>query len=93
MIVSFADKETENFWLTGKTRIFPADVKARAFRKLQLLDAAFSLDFLRVPPGNQLEKLHGTRKEQYSIRVNQQWRICFIWQNNEAHRVQFVDYH
>ncbi|MFM9889495.1 MAG: type II toxin-antitoxin system RelE/ParE family toxin [Rickettsiales bacterium] len=93
MIVSFADKETESFWLTGKSRTFPADVKARAFRKLQLLDAAVSLDFLRVPPSNQLEKLKGDRKYQYSIRVNQQWRLCFIWKDNEAHNVTFIDYH
>ena len=93
MIVSFADKETESFWRTGKSRKLPADVKARAFRKLQLLDAAAGLDFLRIPPSNQLEKLKGDRKNQYSIRVNQQWRLCFIWKDNEAHDVAFVDYH
>lgn len=93
MIVSFADKETERFWRTGKSRKLPADVKARAFRKLQLLDAAASLDFLRIPPSNQLEKLKGDRKNQYSIRVNQQWRLCFIWKDNEAHHVACVDYH
>lgn len=93
MIVSFADKETESFWQTGKSRRFPADVKVRAFRKLQLLDAAAGLDFLRVPPSNQLEKLKGDRKNQYSLRVNQQWRLCFVWKDNEAHEVHFVDYH
>jgi len=93
MIVNFADKHTEEFWLTGKSRIIPADVRSRAFRRLQLLDAAATLDFLLVPPGNQLEKLKGSRKNQYSIRVNRQWRICFTWKDGEAHDVEFVDYH
>lgn len=93
MIASFADKETEQFWLTGKSRRFPADVKVRAFRKLQMPDAAATLDFLRVPPSNQLEKLKGDRQHYYSIRVNQQWRLCFVWRENEAHNVMFVDYH
>ena len=93
MIVSFADKETEQFWHTGKSRKIPADVQPRAFRKLQLLDAATELEFLRIPPSNQLEKLLGDRKQSYSIRVNRQWRICFVWRDNEAHAVEFLDYH
>ncbi len=93
MIVSFADKETEIFWMTGNSRRFPADVKQRAYRKLQLIDAAATLEFLRVPPSNQLEKLKGDRKHQYSIRVNQRWRVCFVWKDGEAHAVEFVDYH
>jgi len=93
MLVSFADKETEIFWLTGDSRRFPADVKVRAFRKLQLLDAAATLDFLRIPPSNHLEKLLGDRSNQYSIRVNQRWRICFVWKDGDAHEVEFLDYH
>ncbi len=93
MIVSFADRETEAFWHAGKHRKLPPDVQPRAFRKLQLLDAAATLDFLRVPPGNMLEKLSGDRQGQYSIRVNQRWRICFVWKNGNCHQVEFVDYH
>ena len=93
MIVSFADRHTEEFWRTGKSRALPADIKARAFRRLQQLHAAATLDFLRVPPGNQLEKLKGDRQSQYSIRVNRQWRVCFVWKDGEAHDVEFVDYH
>jgi proteic killer suppression protein len=93
MIVSFADKETEHFWRTGDHRRFPAEVKARAFRKLQLLDAAATLDFLRIPPSNHLEKLKGDRKNQYSIRVNQRWRLCFVWKDGDVAEVEFVDYH
>jgi proteic killer suppression protein len=93
MIVSFADKDTEGFWRTGRSKTLPPDVHARAFRRLQQLNAAATLDFLRVPPGNQLEKLKGDRKDQYSIRVSRQWRICFGWKDGEAHDVEFVDYH
>lgn len=93
MIASFADRETEAFWRRGKHRRMPADVQQRAFRKLQLLDAAAGLEFLRVPPGNMLEKLSGDRAGQHSIRVNQRWRICFRWHGGHAHDVEFVDYH
>lgn len=93
MIVSFADKETEEFWLTGQNRTVPGDARKRAYVRLQMLDAAKELKDLLVPPGNQLEKLKGDRKNQYSIRVNKQWRICFIWKDGEAHDVEFVDYH
>lgn len=93
MIISFADRNTREFWLTARSDRLAPDVQARAFRKLQLLDAAASLEFLRALPGNRLEKLKGDRKNQYSLRVNQQWRICFIWQDGEVYEVEFVDYH
>lgn len=93
MIRSFACKETEKIWEGVRSRIFPFDVQGRALRKLRLLDAAQNLNDLRVPPSNHLEALKGNRKGQMSIRVNDQWRICFIWQDNEAHDVEIVDYH
>jgi proteic killer suppression protein len=93
MIVSFADKDTEEFWQTGKSRKLPVDARKRAYARLQALDASKELKDLLVPPGNQLEKLKGDRKNQYSIRVNRQWRICFVWKDGEAHDVAFIDYH
>lgn len=93
MIISFADKTTEEFWKHGQHKGMPPDIRQRAFRKLQLIDAAASLVFLRMPPGNMLEKLSGDREGQYSIRVNQRWRICFVWDGAHAHHVEFVDYH
>jgi proteic killer suppression protein len=79
MIVGFADKNTEAFWLTGKSRQIPADVQKRAYARLQALHAAKEPKDLLVPPGNQLEALKGNRRNQHSIRVNKQWHICFIW--------------
>lgn len=93
MIRSFACKETEKIWEGVRSRIFPSDMQSRALRKLRMLDAAQNLNDLRVPPSNHLEALKGNRKGQMSIRVNDQWRICFIWQDNEAHDVEIVDYH
>lgn len=93
MIRSFACKETEKIWEGVRSRIFPSDMQGRALRKLRMLDAAQNLNDLRVPPSNHLEALKGNRKGQMSIRVNDQWRICFIWQDNEAHDVEIVDYH
>jgi proteic killer suppression protein len=72
---------------------FPSDLIARCQRKLAQLDAAIRLDDLRVPPSNQLELLRGDRAGQYAIRVNQQWRICFVWRNGDAYDVEIVDYH
>jgi len=65
----------------------------RAYRKLRLVDAAATLDFLRVPPGNRLEKLSGSRAGQHSIRINEQWRVCFVWRDGHARDVEVVDYH
>ena len=93
MIRSFACKETEKIWDGVRSRAFPSDMQDRALRKLRMLDAAQNVNDLRVPPSNHLEALKGNRKGQMSIRVNDQWRICFIWQDNEAHEVEIVDYH
>jgi len=72
---------------------FPRPLQRAALRKLLLLDAAETLQDLRVPPGNRLEKLAGDREGQYSIRINDQWRVCFCWENGNAHDVEIVDYH
>ena len=91
MIRSFADKDTKRLFNDERVRRFAA-FERQARRKLLLLDAAASLDDLRIPPGNRLEALAGDRKGQHSIRINDQWRICFRW-NDGAHDVEIVDYH
>jgi proteic killer suppression protein len=93
MIRVFRDKDTERLFRRERARRFPSPVSRVALRKLLLLDAAESLDDLRVPPGNRLEKLRGDRKGQYSIRVNDQWRVCFRWQDGDAYDVEITDYH
>ena len=93
MIASFRDKETERLWRSGRHRRLPADLQRRAFNKLAILNAALTLDNLRVPPGNQLEALRGSRAGQHSIRVNDQYRICFVWRDGNAFRVEILDYH
>jgi proteic killer suppression protein len=93
MIAGFRDKETERLWQSGKNRRLPADVQRRAFKKLAILNAAVTLDNLRVPPGNQLEALRGSRAGQHSIRVNYQYRVCFVWRDGNAFEVEIVDYH
>ncbi len=93
MIVSFRDRDTERLFLRERVRRFPAELLTSMLKKLRLLDAAVSIDDLRVPPGNRLEKLRGDRAGQYSIRVNDQWRICFVWRDGTAHDVEIVDYH
>lgn len=93
MIASFRDKETERLWLTGKSRRIPSNVQRNAFKKLAILNAALALDNLRVPPGNQLERLHGDRAGQHSIRINDQYRVCFVWRDANAFEVEIVDYH
>lgn len=93
MIKSFRCKETEKVWNGEKSRDFPGDIQNRALRKLRQLDAAQTLDDLRNPPGNHLEALEGNRKGQRSIRINEQWRICFVWEEGEANKVEIVDYH
>lgn len=93
MIKTFRCKRTERVFLREEVSKFSRDVCRRALRKLLLLDAAERLDDLRVPPGNQMEKLVGNRKGQYSIRVNDQWRICFRWDGGDAFDVEMVDYH
>lgn len=93
MIKSFADKETEKIFGREFSRKLPNDIQKIARRKLEVLDAAESLNDLRVPPSNRLEKLKGVRGEQHSIRVNDQWRICFEWRERDAYAVEIVDYH
>lgn len=93
MIRSFKDKQAETVFNRGRARKLPPEIHKRAKRKLLLIDSASSLDDLKVPPGNRLEQLSGDRKEQWSIRINQQWRICFEWHEDDAYNVEIVDYH
>ncbi len=93
MIRSFRCKETEKIFNRYFSRKFPTDIQRIALRKLAMLDAADSLDDLRIPPSNRLEKLTGNRKGQYSIRINDQWRICFVWSRGDACEVEITDYH
>ena len=93
MIRSFRCRETEKIWSGLKSRSFPGDIQNRALRKLRQLDAAQTLDDLRNPPGNRLEPLRGNRIGQMSIRINDQWRICFTWEDGDAQNVEIVDYH
>ena len=93
MIQSFADAETEKIWLGRASRKLPTDIQAVALRKLRLLNQARVLQDLRVPPGNRLEALAGDREGQHSIRINSQWRICFVWEKGGPANVEIVDYH
>jgi toxin HigB-1 len=93
MIVSCHDTDTKMLWETGKSRRIPADLRRVALRKLMILNAALELENLRVPPNNRLEQLTKDRKGQYSIRVNDQFRICFVWKAGNAYEVEIVDYH
>ena len=93
MIRSFRDRGTEKVFLRVPSRRFSPAVQHAAQRKLVVLDAAESLDDLRVPPGNRLEKLSGNRQGQHSIRINDQWRICFRWSEGDAYDVEIADYH
>jgi proteic killer suppression protein len=93
MIRSFADSETELIWTGQQSRKLPSDIRAVALRKLRLINQARVLQDLRVPPGNRLEPLKGHRAGQHSIRINDQWRICFVWQEGGPSDVEIVDYH
>ena len=93
MIRSFADREAEKIWRGESSRRLPAAIQQAARRKLRMLNAAAVHDDLRIPPANRLEALKGERKGQYSIRINDQWRICFRWKDGGASDVQIVDYH
>jgi proteic killer suppression protein len=93
MIRSFRDKETERLFRRQPVKKLPQSLQRAALRKLLLLDAAETLDDLRAPPGNRLEKLTGDRAGEYSIRVNNQWRVCFRWSEGNADDVEIVDYH
>jgi proteic killer suppression protein len=93
MIKSFYCKETKKVFLRQRSARFLTDIYRITLRKLLLLDAAEKLEDLRIPPGNRLEKLTGNRQGQYSIRINDQWRICFRWSEGDAYEVEIVDYH
>ena len=93
MIRSFRDKETEKVFRREASRKFPSALQLQAQRKLLILDGAEALQDLRIPPGNRLEKLRGDREGQYSIRINDQWRICFRWADGGADDVEIADYH
>lgn len=93
MIRSFADDETQSLYLTGRSRRLPPDIVKRVVRKLEYIDLAIRIEDLRVPPGNRLHALEGDRKGQYSISVNDQWRICFRFVDGDAFDVEITDYH
>lgn len=93
MIRDFQDAEAERIWRGEASRKLPADIQSTARRKLRMLDNAATLDDLRVPPANRLEALKGRRLGQHSIRINRQWRICFVWTKGHAEQVEIIDYH
>ncbi len=93
MIKSFADRETEKIWRGRFSRRLPQDIQSVARRKLRMLNNAVNLADLRVPPANRLEVLRKDRAGQHSIRVNDQWRVCFLWEGGDAHDVEVTDYH
>jgi len=91
VIKSFANQQTAEIWRTGRTKGSPpANITKR---KLAMLDGAVELSDLKYPPGNRLEKLRGDRQGQYSIRINEQYRICFLWRDHDAYNVEITDYH
>ncbi|MGH7230712.1 MAG: type II toxin-antitoxin system RelE/ParE family toxin [Nitrospiraceae bacterium] len=93
MIKSFRDSNAERIFNRQFVRKFPRDIQQRAFMRLGAIDAAVKLEDLRLPPSNRLEALKGDRKGQHSIRINDQWRICFVWCDGHAEQVEIVDYH
>ncbi len=93
MIITFKCANTKELWLTGKSRRLSSTLHRIALRKLWQLDNADSLKDLEAPPNNRLEALKHDRKGQYSIRINNQWRICFLWQNGHVYEVEIIDYH
>lgn len=93
MIKSFRCGETEKIFHRESSRKFPHNIQQRAFMKLNAIDAAISIEDLKLPPSNRLESLKGKRRGQWSIRINDQWRICFIWRKSNAEKAEIVDYH
>jgi proteic killer suppression protein len=93
MIKSFGDRETEKLFNREFSRRLPTEIQHRARLKLEVLDAAEAVADLRIPPSNHLEMLSGDRQGQYSIRINSQWRICFVWREGDAYEVEITDYH
>jgi proteic killer suppression protein len=93
MIKSFRDKESEKIFDRQLSSKLPQNIQRVARKKLVILDAAIELNDLRIPPGNRLEVLKGERKGQHSIRINDQWRVCFVWSDGDAYDVEIIDYH
>ena len=93
MIKSFQCRETRKIWNRKFSKKLPHEIQSRARRKLITIDISSSLTDLKIPPSNMLESLSGDRKGQYSVRINQQWRICFTWKNSDAYNVEIIDYH
>ncbi len=93
MIKSFRCKETQKIFQRELSKKLPHDIQKAAYKKLLMIDASIDIDDLRIPPANRLEKLSGDREGQYSIRINKQYRICFVWENGSAVDVEIVDYH
>ena len=93
MIKSFRDAETERLWNEERSRRIPASLHKPALKKLQMLNAAGTLGDLALPPGNRLERLKGDREGQHSIRINDQYRVCFVWREGNAYGVEITDYH
>ena len=93
MIKTFKDDQTLQIYRRQSSRKLPPDIQQVALRKLRMINNAISINDLRIPPANRLEKLGGDRAGQWSVRINDQWRICFEWQGSDAYNVQIVDYH
>jgi len=93
VIKSFGDKETKKIYQREFSKKFPVDIQKIGLRKLRMLNNSHSLQDLKAPPGNRLEKLRGERQGQYSIRINEQWRLCFVWRENDAYKVEITEYH
>ncbi len=93
MIQSFKCKETEKIWQGLFSKKFPNEIQGRALRKLRLIDAAGNLEDLKIPPSNRFKPMTKDRKGQYAVRINKQWRICFVWKDGHAEDVEIIDYH
>ena len=93
MIISFGSKDTEKIWLGERVKKIPIEIQQLGRRKLRMINNSQDLKDLRIPPSNRLEKLKGKSKDKYSIRINDQWRIIFRWDNNNAYEVEILDYH
>ena len=93
MIKTFKDDETQRIYQRQRSRKLPLDIQQVALRKLRMINNAMNLNDLRIPPANRLEKLSGDRAGQWSVRINDQWRICFRWENGNAYDVEITDYH
>jgi toxin HigB-1 len=93
MIISFGSKDTEKIWNGERVRRIPIEIQQIGRRKLRMLNNSQNIGDLRIPPSNKLEKLLGNHRDFYSIRINDQWRIIFMWENNHALRVEIIDYH